>query len=295
MARLLLTGASGFVGSHFLSSALQAGHQVAAVTQSDHWMPVGSEVSVLRASSDDAALAASIRDFGPDVAVLLGWGGIPDYSATWSLRSLEANLRGVRLALAGGANTVVASGSCWEYQSPAGATREDTPIRTDAPFQFAKSAFQRLLTGSCEEAGAGWRWARLFYVYGPGQRDEALIPTCIRSWTEGNAPPLKDEDAAIDLVHVQDVADALLSLTTASGPSGVFNVGSGYATRVGDASLAVQAMMRGDDWPLPKSQEGFWADNSAIELAYGWAPRIDLSRGLRQWPHGSSALNGSAT
>lgn len=295
MARLLLTGASGFVGGHVLATAIEAGHQVAVLTQSKEWRPKSNEVLVLRACASDAVLTSDLQNFAPDAAILLAWAGIPDYSARWSMVSLESNLRSMRLALEAGVGRLVSSGSCWEYAAPSGPIAEDAPTRADAPFQFAKRTLLRLLSGVCDESAVGWRWVRLFYVYGPGQRNEALVPTCLNAWRSGYPPSLKDEDAAVDLIHVQDVASALLLMATVDGPSGVFNVGSGAATRVGDVSRAVRALIDGRTWHPPISSGGFWADNSLIGSAYGWSPRITLAHGLTDWVNLRAAENASAS
>lgn len=295
MARLLLTGASGFVGGHVLATAFEAGHEVAVLTHSKDWRPDSDHVRVFRASASDEVLTSDLQGFAPDAAILLAWAGIPDYSARWSMVSLEANLRSIRLALEASVRRIVASGSCWEYAAPSGPISEDATTRADAPFQFAKAALLRFLSSVCDETAVGWRWARLFYVYGPGQRDEALVPTCLNAWRSGYAPSLKDEEAAVDLIHVQDVADALLLMATEAGPSGIFNVGSGAATRVGDVSRAVRALVDGRPYDPPTTAGGFWADNSLVGSAYGWSPRITLAQGLTDWVRLPAAGNASVS
>jgi nucleoside-diphosphate-sugar epimerase len=96
---------------------------------------------------------------------------------------------------------------------------------------------------------------------------------------------LRDTKSSIDLVHVEDVAGALVALTLKDGPSGVFNVGSGSATRVSDVVEFVRSVTANEEVG-PKITDSTdelasWADITSMRVNFGWKPKILLTQGIR--------------
>lgn len=229
---------------------------------------------------------AEIRRFGPDALVHLGWAGIPDLGASWSLKNVAISAHIVATALDCGVKRVVGVGSCREYPSGSGAKKEiDAPAEHTDIFAQAKASTSHLVRAASESCGAEWRWARPFFVYGPGQRSDSLIPAAIAKAADGSELTVASPRAAVDFVNVTDVAEALYLLATRPGPSGAFNIGSGQAHNV--ASVA--------DWVTKEWQgrqsgeilagcapDAWWSDNTAVTSAYGWSPTITLESGIRE-------------
>jgi nucleoside-diphosphate-sugar epimerase len=168
--------------------------------------------------------------------------------------------------------------------------REDAPLQIGTPFVDAKHRIRLAGERLAETGRAHFTWVRPFFVYGPGQRPDALVPMVIASVNAGEPLMLRTPDAAHDFVFVDDVATALVSLAEQSPAiCGVFNVGSGRATRVRDMARMV-AEVAGADAGLdgqgvqgePASGQGSWADLTRIRAATDWMPEFDLQRGVRR-------------
>lgn len=284
--KILLTGATGFIGHHLVGRLVGDNHDVLAATTAPERIPPTWRIQTATFQDSHGGLDESeIRRFGPDAMVHLGWGGIPDLGVTWSLRNVAISARVVAIALDCGVTRIVGVGSCREYPAGGGSKKEvDAPAEYADIFAQAKASTLRLVRAASESRGAEWRWARPFFVYGPGQRSGSLIPAAIAKAAAGSELTVGSPSAAVDFVNVVDVAEALYLLATQPGPSGAFNIGSGRAHNV--ASVADWVAK---EWQGPQTAEilagsepdAWWADTSAVNQAYRWTPTITLERGIR--------------
>jgi len=284
-SRILLTGASGFIGQVVVPLLMSEGAEIMALTTNptevvERW---GIEAVDLLQSTDKA-MRDRIDAFSPSVLLHLGWSGLPDYSADACLANVASSIQVIRMALASGVSRIVGAGSCWEYGDLQGELSEHLSTAPTSMFAQSKSCLRQLLSSVEQETSVGTRWARIFYAYGPEQREGSLIPTTIKAWRAGSAPDLRDTQSAIDLIHVEDVASGLVALTLRSGPSGIFNLGSGAATRVSDVVELVRAQITGEDRGTEikaRAEDGAtWANVDAIHRSFGWTPRISLPEGI---------------
>jgi nucleoside-diphosphate-sugar epimerase len=130
---------------------------------------------------------------------------------------------------------------------------------------------------------------RLFYVYGPGQRSDALIPTLIGALTRGDCPAVRTPANANDFVFVDDAVKALLLAAKKNIPSGVYNVGTGQAYPVWMVCEMLEGMMGRQPECARQMRAStlaptanFWADISKIDKALGWRADIRLEQGLHE-------------
>ncbi len=284
-ARILLTGTTGFIGQIVVPLLLSEGADVAALTTkpaevSERW---GIEAVDLLQSTEKE-MRDRIDAFSPSGLLHLGWSGLPYYSTDTCLANVASSILVIRMALASGVSRIVGAGSCWEYGDLHGELSEHMPTVPNSLFTQSKSCLRQLLSSVEQETSVETRWARIFYAYGSGQRERSLIPSAIRSWRAGSAPDLRDTQSAIDLIHVEDVASGLVALTLRSGPSGVFNLGSGAATKVSDVVELVRAQIAGEERGTEiqaRVEDGAtWANIDAMHRSFGWTPRISLPEGI---------------
>ena len=284
--RVLVTGASGFIGQKVVQELRTAGAELQALST----QPLRTESLLGVAALDIRKLEteitfAALEAFKPDVFLHLGWAGIPDYSMRMSLENLARGVDLFGLATRLEVGRIVASGSCWEYGEAKGELVESERTRPNTAFSQSKSHLRDILETIALGSGIEYRWARIFYAYGPGQRKQSLIPMCIDSIKNGEMPRLRDTRSAIDLVHVDDVADALAKLTLGEGPSGVFNVGSGKAYAVSDIVELVRASIEGGAVSeIARSTDdrcASWASLDKISRDYEWLPRVSIEDGVR--------------
>ena len=285
--RILVTGGTGFVGRPVVDLLVRQGHDLLVVTRDpERGAACWPSASFVDARESSLSHRGAMSRFAPDTFLHMAWEGLPDYSPAVSCRNLELGFHFLSLALSAGARRLVGVGTCLEYGPCLGPQAEvDAPLELPETFPQAKIATHALLRSASQQADLEYRWARPFYIYGPGQREASLMPSALRAARAGTPMQLRDPGVALDFVHVDDVARGVATLTTDPGPSGAFNLGSGIAFStqwVADTVFAEASggsRTHGQDVEAPKAA-GWWADIALIESAYGWRPTTDIHHGI---------------
>ena len=286
MTRILVTGATGFIGRRVL--ARLAGTEGAEIHASGlgargvHAPGVHWHDDDLLAADAGPALARAAR---PDVLVHLAWEATPgahlDSPANRRWRAASRELL-TACAQAGLARAVVV-GSCAECDWRAGRLAPGAPLRPLSRYSHAKDGLRRDAEAIAARTGFALCWARLFFPYGPDQAPGRLLPALAASLARGQRFTVRAGDARRDYLHADDAADAL-ALLAGTHATGIVHVGSGRATRVGGlATVAADALDRrelldvnagtGGEPPLVE------ADSSGLERL-GWRPQVELETGV---------------
>lgn len=235
--RIFITGATGFIGSHFMNHALSAGHEVVALRRTAESMP---RVAPVR---EPAWLTCSLRQItesdlaGTDVLVHLAAAGIGPRSSGWD-ELLEWNVVApaqlLLTAASAGAKRIVAAGSCLEYGRSAARYEfipPDAPLEPTGAYAASKAAGGVLLRTIAEEKKLQFSYVRLFSVYGVGQQESNLWPMIRRAALAGDDLPLTPGEQVRDFISVENVAERLLALacdeSVECGTPRVCNLGSG--------------------------------------------------------------------
>lgn len=278
--RIFITGGSGFIGTHVVSKLEK--------NKKDKLFVLKENLTNIDKWQDNLKL------FRPDVAIHLAWEGIPDYSVQMSLKNLEYGLNLFQVLAKTGCRKIIGLGSCWEYGQKQGKLCEDMPILPVNAFTAAKNTLHWLGREIALENRIQFIWTRLFYVYGPGQRKESLIPYLINCIEKGEIPKIKTFQAKNDYIYVEDVAEALIKIIEESKSNGVYNIGFGKAVSVNKICSTVYKQFyknKKDDFckcrdhPLGENKhkpDNFWADITKIKKEIGWKPRIDIKQGIQK-------------
>jgi UDP-glucose-4-epimerase GalE len=323
VARLLVTGGAGYVGSHALRALLRAGHE--AVVLDDlragrAAFAAGAEL--VRADvGDPAALGELLARRGPVDGVLhfaasIEVGASVERPLAFYRNNVSASATLLEASVAAGARAFVFSSSAAVYGSPARVPiPEDAPLAPLSPYGASKMMVERMLADAAAAHGFGYAALRYFNASGadPGggigechQPETHLIPLALRA-AAGTGPalrlfgsdwPTRDGSCERDFVHVSDLAEAhvrALEGLLAGGRSGAFNLGTGAGHTVREVIAAVERAV-GRPVPLetaprrPGDPAVLVADPSRFQRAYDWSPRLsDLATIVEtawQWERG---------
>ena len=287
MIKILVTGASGFVGKHILNELKDTDHHILALTRQDINF---DGVEVLCGDLNNIEkLKSKIIDFQPDTVIHLAWQGIPDYSESISRVNLINSIDLLDFILSSTrCKKLLVSGSCWEYGKREGTCKESDPVDIDSYFSWAKNSLNQYLSIKCAKKNVTLNWFRIFYIYGPGQREEALIPMLIKTIGAKETPQINTPLDKIDFIYVEDVASAFVKALDTDISSGVYNLGSGNATSVYDICRIVEKQLLGAE-PITtkvtikdekRETVNFWASLDLIKNELNWSPQIPLDQGI---------------
>jgi nucleoside-diphosphate-sugar epimerase len=234
MKRVLLTGATGFIGRHVLPHLVQAGYDV---------HPVAAREFDLLDGQVRREIVARIR---PTHLVHLAWHVSPGEYWT-SLRNIEwvqASLDLLVQFAANGGQRVVSAGTCAEYSwEPGGVCVEDqTPLAPSTLYGASKDALRRMQESLARQLGLSSAWGRIFFPYGPCEPPGRLVPAVIGALLAGQSAPCTRGCQRRDFMYIDDVARAVVVLLE-SGLTGAVNIGTGSAVRVADVVGTIGAVM----------------------------------------------------
>jgi len=241
--KVLLTGATGFLGSQVLASLIAAEDEVVALrrprtdrTIKPSITPSGRpQVTLVDGDLRDAArLAAIFRDHRPDAVVHLAW--FTQHGAYWTavenLDCVGDGLQLLRLAAEHGCRRFLGAGTCAEYD-----WSHDLLVETRTPcvprtlYGAAKLALFLVAERFAAQAGMSFAWARYGFLFGPGEAAGRLVSAAIESLSAGADFACSAGAQVRDFVHVDEAAAATAALLH-SEVSGAVNIGSGEPVSV---------------------------------------------------------------
>lgn len=295
--RVLVTGATGCIGRHALPLLAARGAEVHAVSSrrapaDDASGAVWHEADLL----EPGRAAALAREVRATHLLHLAWYIAPGRwaAAPQNYAWVEAGLTLVRAFHEAGGQRVVGAGSCLEYDWRYGYCTEGlTPHTPHTFYGVCKHALQSVVSGYAAVArtdmpGLSAAWGRAFFLYGPHEHPDRLVAAVARALLKGEPARTSHGRQVRDYLHVQDVADAFVTLL-GSDVTGPINIASGQAVtlrhiieRLGtlagrDDLLQIGAIpAAATDTPLVV------ADVTRLTRELDWRPKIGLDEGLRQ-------------
>jgi nucleoside-diphosphate-sugar epimerase len=289
MMRVMLTGATGFIGTHCLHRLLKEDCEIHAVNRSGRgnrdrrvlWHAVD-----LRNIAQAIAIVTEIR---PTHLLHGAWVATPGVY-THSPENMDWLQSGIAMAGAFGANggvRLVGIGSSAEYAASDSACLEDaTPIEPATIYGKCKAACWLAVQAAAQQYGFSAAWGRLFLPYGPGDPLPRLIPAVIAALRSDKPVETTHGMQERDFVYAPDAADLFVSLLL-SRETGVFNVGTGHATTIRSvverlaARLAKAHLLRFGAIP-PRSGDPpiLVADMTKVHDRLKWSTATSIDGGL---------------
>jgi dTDP-6-deoxy-L-talose 4-dehydrogenase (NAD+) len=288
--KILLTGATGFIGSAFLRLSLERGHDVAALVRRHRDGLISHPRLTWIDGSLELADWKSIEDWQPECVLHSAWIAEPVVYLDSPLNPKYAadSLGFIRRAVRAGVKHCVALGTCIEYLPSGEPLREDvSPLDPNPqhPYVRAKLELHRELESASREEAWLLAWTRIFYPYGSGEHPDRLCSQLAQRLIDGQEVVLKTPASVKDYICIDDVAAALLVLCeTRAG--GSFNIGTGSGHAIRDVA-AILGKLTGREELIreaPDGQDPFphvVADATKLN-ALGWRQRISLEAGLKR-------------
>lgn len=291
MKRVLITGATGFIGRHCLPLLSASDCQVHAVSSR---MPENTQPDVYWHQADlldSGQVTKLMADVQPTHLLHFAWYAVPGkyWTSQENIRWLQASLTLLQTFASQGGQRVVMAGTCAEYDWKYGYCSERiTPLLPATLYGTCKHALQAILDAFSRQTGLSSAWGRIFFLYGPHENPDRLISSVIRSLLQGKPARCSHGSQIRDFLHVQDVADAFVTLLK-SDVSGPVNIASGQPVALKDVIHKIASKLGWHDLvqlgAIPVSADEphlLIADIGRLSGEVGWQPKLDLDIGLEQ-------------
>lgn len=291
--RVLVTGASGFIGRRLATRLLARGDRVTALGRTACAIEGADEI--LLPSLDATAIVPALQGRAWDAVIHLAAAGVkPGDRDEQTLVQMNALLPAALVSAAPGfgARAVVVAGSSAEYQPAPHPLAEDAPLCADKLYGATKAAGTLLALARGAAQGIPVASLRLFNVYGPGEAPHRLLPSLASRLLRQEVVPLSPGTQLRDFVHVDDACDALVAamdaLVARHMDSGVYNVATGQPHSVADFARAAANALQADPallqfgaLPLrPDDAPCVVGDPARLAAACGWRARYDMHAGV---------------
>jgi NAD dependent epimerase/dehydratase len=304
-ARVLVTGAGGFIGSHLVEVLVRSGARVVAFVhyRSDggrgHLDRVTSEVmghvDVQAGDIRDAEQVSRVAEGCEVIFHLAALIGIP-YSYEAPRSYVETNVTGtlnvLEAARARDIRRVVHTSTSECYGTAVSVPMgEDHPLSAQSPYAASKVAADMLAASYARSFECPVVTLRPFNTYGPRQSARAVVPTIITQALTGDHVRLGSTTPVRDLLYVEDTAAAFLAAAVAEDVTGhVIHVGTGHGLTIADLAARILERVGKPGCAIALDAERLRPGTSEVDRlvcdptrareVLGWTPTIDLDEGL---------------
>ncbi len=284
--RVLVTGGSGFIGSHLVERLVLEGAEVHAVSRVERKKDQG-----VCWSTGDVGEIGTVRrlfkEVRPQIVFHLASHVMGSPSLEHALPTFRANLQSsvniLNAAAEEGCERLILTGSLAEFEVERGEAFPSSPY---AASKSAASSYGRMFHALYHVPVT---IARVFMVYGPRQQDVTkLVPSVTLSLLRGGSPEITSGTRLIDWIFVSDVVEGFVGLATHTGVDGItVELGSGQLITIREIVEAIERAVGRPgcsrfgalpDRPLEPVRT---ADIETSRRRIGWAPRINLTSGIR--------------
>jgi len=304
MKKILVTGADGFIGSHFVESLLKKGHHVRALSQYNSFNFWGWLEDVTHTNLE--VISGDIRDFNYCLKItedidcvyhLAALIAIP-YSYHSPESYIDTNIKGTSniclAALKNNVKKVVHTSTSEVYGTALYVPIDEKhPKQPQSPYSASKIGADAIALSYHNAFNLPVVVARPFNTYGPRQSARAVIPTIISQLANGiKEIKLGDLRPTRDLNFVADTCKGLYAIGEAENVVGEeINIGSNFEVTMKEVFDTINGLMntsavvvRDEQRIRPEKSEvmRLWADNSKIIQLTGFQPDYSLKEGLTE-------------
>lgn len=293
--RVLVSGATGFVGSFLVKRLAEDGHHISILVRSgSSFKRIEDIITKLKIICVDYTnledYENQILENDPEIFFHLGWYGVENTLHNDDdviSMNLKTSISISKIILKSNIKTFIALGSQAEYGPYTSVINESYSANPTTLYGIAKLATYNIFNYYLKTKEIRFVWLRLFSSYGPSDNANWLIPYLIKTLAENKSPALTKGEQIWDYIYIDDVITAMMACANNEKSRGLYNLGSGIGYPLKMVITKIRNMVN------PKIQLNFGelpykqnqvmilqADNTKLKLETGWLPLVGLDEGL---------------
>jgi dTDP-6-deoxy-L-talose 4-dehydrogenase (NAD+) len=279
MQKVLVTGATGFIGNYVVEELLQRNYTVITSSADEARARLKTWFAKTRYIPLDLEYLNTTENyfdfFGkPDILIHLTWEGLPNYKDNFHIeKNLPRHKVFLENMVSNGLQNVNITGTCFEYGMQEGKLKEDMPSLPDNSYAIAKNSLRMYIENLKSKFFFIYKWIRLFYMFGKGQSAKSLLSLLQQALdNKEEIFNMSGGEQTRDFLPVEKVAKYIVDIAVQTEVTGVINCCSGRPVTV---KQLVQKYLKENNqsiklnlgyYPYPDYEPmHFWGDNNKLK------------------------------
>jgi nucleoside-diphosphate-sugar epimerase len=293
--RVLVTGATGFIGKYIIPILLEKGYDIIAVYsgRSKHIKTSSHCEYIATNLLDIAGIENLIRNTKPSYLVHVAWEARPGifWTSKDNMQWAKASSELFRSFYRNGGIRGISAGSCAQYEwgTDKPFIEMITPDKPATLYGQAKLAFEAEIMHLSIQQQLSYASGRIFMTYGPNEYPQKLIASIISALLQNQPINTTDGNMVRDFMYVKDIAAAFVSLLE-SDIQGIVNIASGQPTMIKDLIFNISEKLKKPDLirlgslsRQPNEPDIILADTSRLNKEVKFTPEYDIDTGINEY------------
>lgn len=268
--KVVVTGASGYIGRHVVDALIKMHHEVIAVDMINKGINTDATFLSLDIFSDDI-----YNKLGrPDACIHMAWKDGFNHASDAHMGMLSKHYEFIKNMIDGGVKYLSVMGTMHEIGYYEGCVDENTPTNPLSMYGIAKNALREASLLLAEKSNTSLMWLRAYYILGDDSNNNSIFTKITQMEHEGKASfPFVSGKNKYDFIHVDELAKQIATASTQSEITGIINCCSGkpvsLADKVNEFIEKNHFSIRPDYGKFPErpyDSPAIWGDNTKINL-----------------------------
>jgi len=281
--KVLVTGATGFIGNYVVEELLKTNHEVIATSlhkEKAEEFPWFKKVEYFNLDLSRLEPGCNYFQFfkNPDKIIHLAWEGLPNYQSSFHIEeNLPRHFYFLKNLVINGAKEITVAGTCMEYGLQEGELSEGMISSPQNPYSIAKDSLRKFLEQLQEENPFQLKWLRLFYTFGKGQNPNSILSQLETALKRGDTEfNMSGGEQQRDYLPVKTIAEYIVKATSQEKITGIINCSSGIPVTINQlvenylAENKQSIKLNKGFYPYPDYEPmNFWGDNAKLKRSIG--------------------------
>ncbi len=239
--KILVTGATGFIGNFVIEALIKQGLHIIATSvnktkaTAKPWYHLVNYISF---NLNDFNPQVNYQNYfnNPDAVIHLAWEGLPNYKSSFhTAQNLPLHFKFIKNLVEHGQKDITVTGTCFEYGMQQGCLTETMEAMPANAYAVAKDSLRRQVQQLQQQFEFSFKWVRLFYMFGAGQNANSLLSQLDRALQNGDAVfNMSGGEQVRDYLPVEKVAAYLAAIALQTKVTDIINCSSGKGITVKD-------------------------------------------------------------